>query len=508
MRSLRGRLVAMLLIVSAVGLAILAVITYAEQRSFLYERVDRQIEAAFLPVTSAIDIQEAAGGATGQAGQAVPAPDQFGEFEREREGEREDGGGGRGRGRSDEYSLPPRPAGSPEGRAFNLPPGTFGQRLDASGEVTETRVITFGQYDLPEPELEEVELTREPTTVGAKDGDLEYRAAKRTFEDGTATIVALPLDDTDQTLDRLIVVEAIVITLILILLGVVSWLLVGIGLQPLDRMGRTADAIAGGDLSRRVEPEDERTEIGRLGLALNRMLHRLEQSFDERRASEDKLRQFLADASHELRTPLASIRGYAELHGMGATTDKAEVDRSMQRIEQEAERMGVLVEDMLALARLDETHDHAYVPTDLGRVATDAVHDARAVAPGREITINVGDDTTVTGDAHQLQQVVTNLVRNAIAHTPEDTKIEVTIERGGDEVRLDVRDHGPGLPEDAGDKIFERFWRAERGRVRGKAGSGLGLAIVAGIVDAHDGRVDARNADGGGAEFSVWLPAA
>lgn len=504
MRSLRGRLVAILLLVSAVGLAILGVITYAEQRSFLYERVDRQVDAAFAAVTAAIDFEQVVTGQSGATGPSLPVPEQFGEFEPDVNG---DDNRGRGRG-GDEESAPPRPASGPAGRAFNLPPGTFGQRLDANGDVIDTRIITFGEYDPEEPDLENVELSREPTTVKAKHGHLEFRAAKRTFPDGTATIVALPLDDVDETLDRLIVVEAVVIVVILTLLGVVAWLLVGIGLRPLDRMGRTADAIAGGDLSHRVEPADDRSEIGRLGLALNRMLHRLERAFEERKASEDKLRQFLADASHELRTPLSSIRGYAELHGMGATEDKAEVDRSMQRIEQEAERMGVLVEDMLALARLDETHDHEYVPTDLAQVATDAVQDARVVAPGREITIDADERSTVIGDAHQLQQVVTNLVRNAIAHTPENTKIEVTVARSGDDVRLDVRDHGPGLPDGAGDKIFERFWRAEGGRERGRAGSGLGLAIVAGIVDAHGGRVHARNSEGGGAEFSVWLPSA
>lgn len=505
MRSLRGRLVAMLLIVSAVGLAILAVITYAEQRSFLYERVDRQVAAAFGAVNAAVEFEDALKKRTDLlegVTQPLPSPEEFGNFE---EGERGDGGRGRGRGGDDEAArTDPPPA-----RALNLPPGTFGQRLDAEGEVLDTRVISFGgEFIPPEPDLSGTTLTESPRTIDAVSGDVEYRAAKRENRDGTFTIVALPLSDIDQTLDRLIVVEAIVIIAVLTLLGVVAWLLVGIGLRPLDRMGQTADAIAGGDLSHRVEPADERSEIGRLGLALNRMLHRLEEAFDERKASEDKLRQFLADASHELRTPLASIRGYAELHSMGATEDKAEVDRSMKRIEHEAERMGVLVEDMLALARLDETQDREYGPIDLSQVATDAVRDARVVSPGREITLSAIDDAIVTGDGHQLQQVVTNLVRNAIAHTPPDTKIEVTVSRSDGEVRLDVRDHGPGLPDDAGDKIFERFWRAERGRVRGKAGSGLGLAIVAGIVDAHDGRVHARNAEGGGAEFSVWLPEA
>lgn len=517
MRSLRGRLVAILLLVSAVGLTILAVITYAEQRSFLYDRVDRQIESAFGAVTAAIEFEAALEDRTdlldgivvpGGSAQREVEPGEFGKFEDDGENRRSDSGGRSGSGsgaQSRRSELPPSGA-APPARALNLPPGTFGQRLDEDGKVLDTRIIAFGQDLPPEPDLDDITLSRRPQTVKAEgDSHLEYRAAKRTFSDGTATIVALPLEDTDQTLERLVLVELVVIAAILLLLGVASWLLVGIGLRPLNRMGETADAIAGGDLSHRVEPADDRSEIGRLGLALNRMLHRLEEAFDERRASEDRLRQFLADASHELRTPLASIRGYAELHRMGATADEAEVERSMSRIEQESERMGVLVEDMLALARLDETHDHNYEPVDLASIAKDAVDDAHVVAPGREVTFEGEAGSIVNGSSHQLQQVVANLVRNAIAHTPDDTRIEVHVARRGDDVRLDVRDHGPGLPDGVGDKIFERFWRAETGRRRGRAGSGLGLAIVAGIVDAHGGRVHARNADGGGAEFSVWI---
>lgn len=517
MRSLRGRLVAILLLVSAVGLAILGVITYVEQRSFLYERVDRQLESAFGAVTAAIEFEDALNNRTNLlegvvtpegAEQRALEPGEFGEFEdpeneNNRGSDDNSGSGSDDRPRADDQ--PPTP-GEPPARALNLPPGTFGQRLDEDGKVINTRIIAFGQDVPAEPDLDGVQLSPEPKTVKSEgDNDLEYRAAKRTFRDGTATIVALPLEETDQTLERLVLVELVVIGAILLLLGIASWLLVGIGLRPLNRMGETADAIAGGDLSHRVEPADERSEIGRLGLALNRMLHRLEEAFDERKASEDRLRQFLADASHELRTPLASIRGYAELHRMGATADAAEVERSMNRIEQESARMGVLVEDMLALARLDETHDKSYGPVDLAAIAKDAVDDAQVVAPSREISFEGQPDAIVVGSADQLQQVVANLVRNAIAHTPDDAQIEVRVARSGDDIRLDVRDHGPGLPDGVGDKIFERFWRAEAGRTRGRAGSGLGLAIVAGIVDAHGGRVHARNAEGGGAEFSVWI---
>jgi two-component system OmpR family sensor kinase len=240
------------------------------------------------------------------------------------------------------------------------------------------------------------------------------------------------------------------------------------------------------------------------------MLDRLEQAFSQRQASEDRLRRFLADASHELRTPLASIRGYAELFRMGAAREPADVEKAMRRIEEEAARMGVLVEDLLILARLDEIAEAPYSDVDLAALAGDAVDDARATAPDRVIALDADGEpgaTTVLGDAHQLRQVLGNLLRNALVHTPAGTPVEVAVAADDGGVRLAVRDHGPGLPNDDPDALFERFWRAEGGRERGKAGAGLGLAIVAAIVDAHGGRVAAGNAPGGGALFAVELPA-
>ena len=294
----------------------------------------------------------------------------------------------------------------------------------------------------------------------------------------------------------------------LLLLAAVAWLLVRVGLLPLDRIGHTASRIAGGDLSHRVAGADSRTEVGRVGLALNAMLDRLEGAFTERQASEDRLRQFIADASHELRTPLASIRGYAELFRMGAAREPHEVERAMSRIEDEAARMGVLVEDLLTLARLDEVADAPHSEVDLAQLADDAAGDARATAPDRQIALEHDGTTVVLGDAHQLRQVLANLLRNALVHTPAGTPIRITVAAAGEDVRLEVRDHGPGLPTEDPDSLFERFWRAEGGRERGKSGAGLGLAIVAAIVAAHGGRVSASNAVGGGAAFVVTLPAA
>jgi two-component system OmpR family sensor kinase len=415
------------------------------------------------------------------------------------------GGDGDDHGGQDEGG--PGGPGGPGG--FALPPGTYAAFLDSSGAVVSS--CTFGyerSTTTAVPDLNGDELSREPRTVDSTgSGDTHFRVAARSAPTGEQLVVAVPLNDTAQTIERLLIVEAIVILGVLLVLGITAWLLVGIGLRPLDRMGETADAIARGDLSRRVEPADERSEIGRLGIALNRMLHSLEQAFKEREASESRLRQFLADASHELRTPLVSIRGYSELYRLGATQDEAEVSRSMERIEQEAARMGVLVEDMLTLARLDETHDNTFTAVDISEVAANAVRDAEVAAPDRKITLTSDAAQGVSGDSHQLQQVFANLLRNAIVHTPEGTPIDVSVARSGEDVRIDVRDHGPGLPDGAGPEIFERFWRSETGRERGKAGSGLGLSIVAGIVEAHGGRVLAKNAEGSsGAIFSIWLP--
>ena len=224
------------------------------------------------------------------------------------------------------------------------------------------------------------------------------------------------------------------------------------------------------------------------------MLARLEEAFAERRASEERLRRFLADASHELRTPLASIRGYAELFRIGAAREGPEMEKAMSRIEAESARMGVLVEDLLALARLDEVRDIHREPVDLAALAGDAVADARAVAPEREITLDrgttaSGDGAAVVldGDPGQLRQVLSNLLRNALVHTPAGTPVEVFVRADGDDALLEVRDHGPGLPTGDPAELFGRFWRAEAGRGRGRAGAGLGLSIVAAIVAAHGG---------------------
>jgi len=471
--SLRARLLAAVLILSAVGLLLLAAITYAEQRSFLLDRVDQQARSAPPAVAAAL------GGGNG-----------YGPAGGDRDHDRRDGPG-------DGPNL--------------LPIGTYGEQRDAAGKTIGTAIVfRYGQNVTADPDIPKDVPIGKAFTVDGENGDSNhYRVLAQSDPfGGTTTIVAIPMGDVDQTLHRLLAVEALVIGGVLLLLAAAAWAVVRVGLLPLDRMGHTAGAIAGGDLSHRVESTDPRTEVGRLGISLNAMLDRLERAFSAREASENRLRQFLADASHELRTPLASIRGYAELFRMGAAREPADVEKAMRRIEEEAARMGMLVEDLLTLARLDEIADAPHVEVDLGRLVGDAVDDARVTAPDRAIDRRVEDGIAVSGDAHQLRQVLANLLRNALVHTPEGTPIDVSATREGSQVRLEVRDHGPGLPTDDPSEIFERFWRSEGGRKQGRAGAGLGLAIVAGIVDAHGGTVTAANVPDGGASFVVRLPAA
>ncbi|MEA2423213.1 MAG: two-component system, OmpR family, sensor kinase, partial [Thermoleophilaceae bacterium] len=397
-----------------------------------------------------------------------------------------------------------------------LPRGAVGQLRDpTTGRVLDTTSVRlYGDTALPPPQLPARIPLDHAITVGSKGGSgLRYRVLAEPTHDhpGTTTVVALPLREPDATLDRLLRVEGLVIGGVLLLLAALAWWVVRLGLRPLDRMGATADAIAGGDLSRRVSPATKRTEVGRLGLALNAMLGQIEKAFAERQASENRLRQFLADASHELRTPLASIRGYAELFRIGAARRPADTEKAMSRIEDESERMGALVENLLTLARLDQVPEISRHPVDMAALASDAAGDARAIAPDRDIELRAGDGpVTVLGDQSQLRQVLGNLVRNALVHTPAGTPIELSVRAGGEggDAVLEVRDHGPGLPTDDTGALFERFWRADPGRGRGRAGAGLGLSIVAAIVEAHGGRVTAANAEGGGASFTISLPAA
>jgi two-component system, OmpR family, sensor kinase len=480
--SLRARLLTGMVALVAAGLTVAAFVTYEEQRSFLLDRVDQQVQAALVPLAFQLRLDNRIG--------INPAGRRFG-------GTRLPRG---------------RPPGL--GPAAALPPGTFGALIGPNGAVLRRRTFSYGESAPSAPKLPARPPLSPPgaplklfTVHSTGNSAGNYRAAA--FAVGADTVVAaVPLREVQDTLHRLVMVEILVGGTVILALVVLGWVVIRIGLRPLERIGRTASEIAQGDLSRRVSPSDERTEVGRLGRSLNEMLGQIERAFSDRRRSEWRLRRFLADASHELRTPLASIRGYAELFRLGAADDPATLARAMARIEAEAARMGVLVEDLLALAALDQAPDRPRTPVDLRELAEHATEDNRVIAPDRDVLLSAPEPLTVLGDGDQLRQLLSNLLRNAVIHTPAGTPIELTISHRDGEALIQVRDHGPGVPPDAGDQLFERFWRTEGGRTRGRGGAGLGLAIVKGIAQAHDGAVRAENAPDGGAVFTVTLPLA
>jgi two-component system, OmpR family, sensor kinase len=369
----------------------------------------------------------------------------------------------------------------------------------------------------------------EPFTVPAVRGSDSWRAVALRAVDGDGNVrgtvlVAASLGDIDDTVQRLSSINLLVGGAVIAGLALAGYTMVRTALRPLTKIEHTAAAIAGGDLSRRVDDDDPNTEVGRLGLALNSMLEQIETAFHARQASEatarhseEKMRRFVADASHELRTPLTSIRGFAELHRQGAVTDPAEVSRLLNRIEDEAKRMGLLVDDLLLLARLDQQRPFEHAPVDLRILALDTVEAARATASDREIRLDLPPDDdeadgelVVAGDEPRLRQVLSNLLDNALAYSPADAPITVlgggTRRDGRDLAFLQVRDRGPGLIPEQAERVFERFYRTDRARSRSQGGTGLGLSIVAAITAAHGGTVELDTAPGEGATFRVLLP--
>jgi two-component system OmpR family sensor kinase len=344
-----------------------------------------------------------------------------------------------------------------------------------------------------------------PFTADAVNGGTHYRVLVEDYPLGYRA-VGLELNDVDQTVARFIRTEVEIAAVVLAAIGLIAWLLVRLGLRPLDRMTNTAAAIAEGDLTARVDTSHPKTEVGRLGNSLNTMLGRIEASFNEQARAETRLRRFVGDASHELRTPLTSIRGYAELMRSGVVADDPGRVNALGRIESEAARMGVLVEDLLLLARLDQGRPLERAPVDLVKVLDNAVADARVSDPDRTWTLQHGGPLAVVGDHQKLQQVMSNLLANARTHTPRGTAIEIDLEASATEAVVTVRDHGPGIPPDDLDRIFERFARLDAGRARAQGGTGLGLSIVRSIVESHNGTVAVANDATGGAVFTVRLP--
>jgi two-component system, OmpR family, sensor kinase len=459
--SLRLRLLLVLVALVAAGLLVADAVTYYSLRSFLFQRVDQQLVQAQRPMFVA----------TSGSG-----PGGF-------------GGGG----------------------DLSLPPGTYGQLRATDGTVIKAVSITYGSLTEPVPALPSplpsVQHSAVKFTSGAAGGSsVRFRVLAQAVPQIGVLIVAIPLTDVIQTLSRLVIVELVVTVAVLVGLAALAWWLVRRELRPLEGMAAAAGRIAAGDLAERVTPAGSRTEVGQLGLALNGMLEQIERAFAQRAATEDKLRRFLADASHELRTPLTSIRGYAEIFRRGAKDDPEDLATAMRRIEEEGGRMGVMVDELLLLARLGEGRTPEHEPVDLARLAEDAVGDARMVDPERPIELQTSGEPVVFGDELQLRQVVGNLVGNALRHTPAGTPVRVTVGENSSGAVLHVADDGPGMPQETAAKAFEPFFRADPSRTRETGGAGLGLAIVAAVVEAHGGQVELTTAPGQGATFTVHLP--
>ena len=466
--SLRGRLLIGVISLVVVGVLVSDFATYGLLQKSLFDRIDAQLKSGHDAAVIGL------GGDTGPGGRGPSSP-------------------------------------FPTGTVVELvsPQGTIliGPKVSTplgsptpTGRPVLSKALPTAGMDTPVP----------PYTVSGTGGVESFRVTdwSENFYNGNIVVLAIPLTETKATLSALLTLEAVISAGVVAATALLAFILINLGLRPLRRMGAVAGDIAAGDLSKRVEPATAKTEIGRLGLALNAMLSQIEAAFAQRRASENRLRRFIADASHELRTPLTSIRGYSEMLRRGAAESPADSDLARRRIEEESVRMSALVDDMLLIARLDQGRPLETKPVDLQAIANDAAADARAVAPNREITLNASDAVMVRGDDTRLRQVVGNLVRNALVHTPSRTPIEIGITTNNGTAQLTVTDHGPGLRIEDKARIFEPFYRADPSRSRDSGGAGLGLSIVNAVVAAHGGQVDVKETSGGGATFEVELPLA
>jgi two-component system OmpR family sensor kinase len=467
--SLRARLLAATLALVAFGLVVADIATYSALRSFLHQRIDRQLEGAARSV------------------ERVLAPERRG------------------------------PADGPLRQLGTATPGVFVQVRGPNGRVVATAEGRGPDAPVATPRLPDdlgIEV-RVFTVDSVESGGPRFRVRTGPARPNGTLVVALPLDETRATLDRLLVIELLVTVGVLLSAAALGVWLVRLGLRPLADIEATAASITGGDMSRRVEHADQRTEVGRLGSSLNVMLDRLDTAFAEQRASEEaarsseqRVRRFVADASHELRTPVTAVRAYAELYRRGADQHPEDLARLLARIEQEAARMGVLVDDLLLLTRLDEGRPLERTPVDLGAVADEAVAAARALDPGRPVEVEVVGSVEVLGDRDRLRQVADNLLANVRAHTPPGSPATVRVAADGDGTAvLEVADRGPGLEPKQAAHVFERFYRADAARSRDSGGVGLGLSIVAAIAAAHGGEASVDTRNGGGSVFRVRLPA-
>ena len=459
--SLRARLVLGVIVLGAIGLAVANVATYASLRSFLIDRTDATLEQASPGIEHELEHSGCSGGRR-------PPP--------------------------------------------GVAPGDFVQVRTADGAVACSWQLTpLGESAPSPPALPDTIDSGDAGqasffTVSASEGGERYRVRAATVPGTDAMLItATSLADVDATLRRLLAIMLLVTAAVLAALAVLGLWVVRVGLRPLDEIGTTAAAIADGDLTRRVERAEPRTEVGRLGLALNAMLAQIEAAFDAQAASERRLRRFVADASHELRTPLAAVRAYAELFGRGADRRPDDLERAMTGIGRESERMTVLVEDLLLLARLDEGRPLEREPVELDEVVSEAVDAAVAVDPDRPVDLEA-DPVVVLGDRDRLRQVLDNLLSNVRAHTPPGSPVRVRVGAENGLAVVEVADSGPGMTSDETARVFERFYRSDSSRSRATGGVGLGLSIVAAVAEAHGGAVSAHSTPGDGATFRITFP--
>jgi len=478
--SLQRRLVAVLSILLVVGLLVADIVTYVSVRSFLYGRADDTLASsetlAFNYV--AYDTEHKKALSAADLSRHV-SPDVYvliispkGKV------------------------LVSRPSGSPT-KPDPTPLLSASIPAQRSPDVRTREFGRFGGTFRPNPNA---------VIVGSRgDPDGRYRVVAVDVPQGTM-YVAFSLNPTNDTLASLQRIEVLASLVVLaIMVGVALWL-IRRGLRPLRKMAETADAIASGDLTRRVPQETPTTEVGRLGTALNEMLAQIEEAFAEKSASEERLRQFVADASHELRTPLTSIRGYAELLRRGGFSDEAGINRALQRVEEEATRMGGLVEDLLLLAELDRGRPLRADPVGLHRICADVVDDSNASDHSHELTMAPGREVVVLGDAERLTQVAHNLVGNALTHTPPGSKVTVSTRAEGGMGVIRVTDNGPGIDPALAARVFDRFSRGNPGRTG--PGTGLGLAIVRAIAEALGGSAEVASPAAGGTSIVVRIPLA
>ncbi len=346
-----------------------------------------------------------------------------------------------------------------------------------------------------------------PFTIETPGSD--FRVLTRELPSGLGSvIVAQSFEDIDRTLNRLQGLFILIGFVMIFFIALASRKVITVSLRPLANVEATAERIAEGDLTARLPEVKPNTEVGRLVNTLNTMLGRIEESFAARVESESKLRRFVADASHELRTPITAIRGFAELHRQGAVSGEEKTKELLGRIENESKRMGSLVEDLLLLARLDQSREMKSEPVNLTKLVSDAVESARVAGPDHIVNYHQPtEEIYALGDNDRIHQVVANLLANARTHTPAGTEINVVVYQSEDGVRIRISDNGPGLTAKDQARIFERFYRADSSRVRTDGeGTGLGLSIVDAVMRAHAGQVSVESEPGEGATFTLFFP--